>query len=199
MSTENEKLERFAKAVNDEVDSQIEEILKQADVSRNEIIEKANDESLYEAYDKIKEEIKKITNKYVKIVSKAELDTKREILLYREKIANQVIDNVKNKLVEFTSSKEYGDYLIKLVKEEITDETKAEDIIVYVSDKDIVYKNDIQKAVSSDLRIENKSSIKIGGVCVYFEKDSVIKDKTLDTALEEQKGQFNNSSRLRLN
>ena len=35
---------------------QIEEILKQADVSRNEIIEKANDESLYEAYDKIKEE-----------------------------------------------------------------------------------------------------------------------------------------------
>lgn len=199
MSTENEKLERFAKAVNDEVDSQIEEILKQADVSRNEIIEKANDESLYEAYDKIKEEIKKITNKYVKIVSKAELDTKREILLYREKIANQVIDNVKNKLVEFTSSKEYGDYLIKLVKEEITDETKAEDIIVYVSDKDIVYKNDIQKAVSSDLRIEKKSSIKIGGVCVYFEKDSVIKDKTLDTALEEQKGQFNNSSRLRLN
>lgn len=199
MSTENEKLERFAKAVNDEVNSQIEEILKQADVSRNEIIEKANDESLYEAYDKIKEEIKKITNKYVKIVSKAELDTKREILLYREKIANQVIDNVKNKLVEFTSSKEYGDYLIKLVKEEITDETKAEDIIVYVSDKDIVYKNDIQKAVSSDLRIENKSSIKIGGVCVYFEKDSVIKDKTLDTALEEQKGQFNNSSRLRLN
>jgi len=199
MSTENEKLERFAKAVNDEVDAQIEEILKQADVSRNEIIEKANDESLYEAYDKIKEEIKKITNKYVKIVSKAELDTKREILLYREKIANQVIDNVKNKLVEFTSSKEYGDYLIKLVKEEITDETKAEDIIVYVSDKDIVYKNDIQKAVSSDLRIENKSSIKIGGVCVYFEKDSVIKDKTLDTALEEQKGQFNNSSRLRLN
>lgn len=199
MSTENEKLERFAKAVNDEVDAQIEEILKQADVSRNEIIEKANDESLYEAYDKIKEEIKKITNKYVKIVSKAELDTKREILLYREKIANQVIDNVKNKLVEFTSSKEYGDYLIKLVKEEITDETKAEDIIVYVSDKDIVYKNDIQKAVSSDLRIEKKSSIKIGGVCVYFEKDSVIKDKTLDTALEEQKGQFNNSSRLRLN
>lgn len=199
MSTENEKLERFAKAVNDEVDAQIEEILKQADVSRNEIIEKANDESLYEAYDKIKEEIKKITNKYVKIVSKAELDTKREILLYREKIANQIIDNVKNKLVEFTSSKEYGDYLIKLVKEEITDETKAEDIIVYVSDKDIVYKNDIQKAVSSDLRIEKKSSIKIGGVCVYFEKDSVIKDKTLDTALEEQKGQFNNSSRLRLN
>lgn len=199
MSTENEKLERFAKAVNDEVDSQIEEILKQADVSRNEIIEKANDESLYEAYDKIKEEIKKITNKYVKIVSKAELDTKREILLYREKIANQIIDNVKNKLVEFTSSKEYGDYLIKLVKEEITNETKAEDIIVYVSDKDIIYKNEIQKAVASDLRIENKSSIKIGGVCVYFEKDSVIKDKTLDTALEEQKGQFNNSSCLRLN
>jgi vacuolar-type H+-ATPase subunit E/Vma4 len=199
MSTENEKLERFAKAVNDEVNSQIEEILKQADVSRNEIIEKANDESLYDAYDKIKEEIKKITNKYVKIVSKAELDTKREILLYREKIANQVIYNVKNMLIDFTSSKDYVDYLIKLAKEEITDETDVKDIVVFVSEKDIVYINEIQKAISNDLRIEKKSSIKIGGLCVYFEKDSVIKDKTLDTALEEQKSQFNNSSRLRLN
>ena len=110
MSTEKEKLERFEKAVYDEVDIQIQDILAQAESSRSELLEKANDVSLYEAYDRIKDEIKKISSKYVRLVSKAELDSKREVLVQREKLANQVIDDVKKSLISFTQTDEYKKY-----------------------------------------------------------------------------------------
>ncbi len=199
MSTEKEKLERFAKAVDDDVNVQIDEILKQAEISRNEIIEKANDESLYEAYDRIKEEIKKISNKYVKIVSKAELDNKREILLHREKIANQVIDNIKNKLINFTTTDKYYQYLVKLVEDEISCGADVNDLVVYLSDNDIKLSKDIKKAVSEDLKIEVNENIRIGGLSIYSAKENVIKDNTFDSALDEQKYKFNNSTCLRLN
>ena len=199
MSTEKEKLERFAKAVDDDVNVQIDQILKQAEISRDELIEKANDESLYEAYDRIKDEIKKISNKYVKIVSKAELDNKREILLHREKIANQVIENVKNKLMDFTASDEYCKYLIKRINDEVSCGIDVNDIVVYLSDKDMKFSNDIRKSVSEDLKIETKENIKIGGLSIYLVKENIIKDNTFDSALDEQKYQFNNSCCLRLN
>ncbi len=199
MSTEKEKLERFAKAVDDDVNVQIDEILKQAEISREEIIEKANDESLYEAYDRIKEEIKKISNKYVKIVSKAELENKREILLHREKIANQVIDNVKNKLINFTSAEKYCKYLIELVEKEISDGADVNDLVIYLSNNDMKLSKDIKKAISEDLKIEINENIRIGGLSIYSVKENVIKDNTFDSALDEQKYKFNNSTCLRLN
>lgn len=199
MSTEKEKLERFEKAVYDEVDIQIQDILAQAESSRSELLEKANDVSLYEAYDRIKDEIKKISSKYVRLVSKAELDSKREVLVQREKLANQVIDDVKKSLISFTQTDEYKKYLIDLIKDEIENSKDISEMIFYVSNNDLKLSDEINKALSKEIYLQPKENIKIGGLCVGYKNDNILLDKTLDSALEEERCDFNNSCCLRLN
>ncbi len=198
MSTQEEKLGRFAKAVDDEVTIQINEILQQAEANRKVILEKANDESLYEAYDKIKEQIKKISNKYVKLVAKSELESKRKVLLHREKITSMVMDNVKNSLVSFTESPEYKDYLTGLLKDEFSSVKTISDITVFLSENDMKYSDDIKALFGKGLNVEKRDSIKLGGLCICYTDKGIMKDKTLDSALVEQKAQFNNSSCLKL-
>ena len=197
MSIESEKLERFSQAVDEEVDSQIQQIIDEAEASKKDILEKANDSSLYIAYDKIKEEIKSITSKYLKIVSKAELDSKRDILLYREEISKSVIENVKSRLIDFTASAEYKNYLIKVAKSEISN-SAGEEVIIYLSAGDMKYENDLCNSLGGNISVKNKNNIKIGGLSVYFKNSNILTDKTFDSALQEQKDLFNNSSSLRL-
>lgn len=199
MSEEIEKLEKLSKAVNEEVDGQIKDILAEAEASRQQIIEKANDESLNYAYGRIKDEIKKIAAKYVKIISKAELDSKREILIYREQISNKIIENVKISIDRFTKSKDYKDYLIKLAKDEIVQAPKSSEIVVFLSKNDMQYSGELKSVLGEKISFEEKSGIKLGGLCVLYKNDNVLKDRTLDSALKEQKDLFNNSSSLRLN
>lgn len=199
MITENEKLERFEKAVDDDVDKQIQEILQQAESSRNEILKKANDVSLSEANDKLNEEMKNITGKYIKLVSKAELDCKREVLVHREKIANQVIENVRKSLISFVQTEEYKTYLIKLIKDEIESSDNASQMIFYLSKNDMKLSDEIKKAIGKEICLQDRESIKIGGVCIGFKNNNVMMEKTLDSELAEQTKEFNNSSCLRLN
>ena len=198
MISQEEKLQRFEKAVSDEIDNKIKKINASAEASRDEIIEKANDESLIEAYDKIKDEIKNISQKYTKLVSKAELDSKREVLLHREKILKQILDNVIAKLYEFTKSDKYINYIKKSLNDEIPKDTDLNDIVVYVSKDDISLEKEIKNAIGDTVSVESRDSIKIGGICVFFKSENIIKDRTLDSALEEQRVIFNQSDSLRL-
>ena len=60
------------------------------------------------------------------------------------------------------------------------------------------YSEDLKKAISKDLQVEENDSIKIGGLCMCFKEQNTMKDKTLDNALNEQKCEFNNSCCLKL-
>ena len=113
--------------------SYYEQILDEAEASRKQLIEKSNDESLNVAYDKIKEEMKKISAKYVKIVSKTELDSKRRILQFREKLSNEVVENVKIKLSDFANSNLYKQYLIDSLKGILATESDNTEIVVLLS------------------------------------------------------------------
>ena len=198
MKTEAEKLERFEKAVYKEVNIQVNEILNQAESSRKEIIEKANDDSLNEAYDKIKQEIKKISAKYTKLVSKAELDCKRDILVHREKLASKIIENVRNSLISFTQSDKYKDYLINLIKQEIENLDENSEPVFFLSKKDMQFADEIREKLNQDICIQEKDCIKIGWLFIGYKNQNVLKDNTLDSALSDQKCEFINSCCLKL-
>jgi len=199
MSYENEKLERFSNAVNEEIEVQIQQIIADAEASKNELIEKANDSSLSIAYDKIKEEIKKTQSKFVRIISKAELESKREILLFRENISSKVIENVKTSLIKFTSSEKYKSFLISLAKKSIENYSDEKDIVFYISSSDMKFKDEIENSFGENVVVEESNKIKLGGIRIFLKNKNILIDKTLDIALQENKEQFNNSESLRLN
>ena len=94
---------------------------------------------------------------------------------------------------------EYKDYLVNTIKEEIQKYQDSDDMIFYLSKSDFEISDDIKKQLEKDLFFQKKDSIKIGGVCIGFKNRNVLIDKTLDSALDEQKNEFNNSECLRLN
>ena len=199
MGAESDKLEKFSKAVYDEANEKIKGILAEAENSRQKILKQANDESLNIAYDMIQSEIKKISQKYVKKVSKAMLDAKREVISHRDEISTLVFVNVKAQLNTFTLSKNYKDYLIKILKESLVGADTQGGIDIFVAPKDIKFKDILIQACGfEDVTVVEKPSIELGGIEVLFKKSNVIDDKTLDNALLAQKELFNKSASLRI-
>lgn len=185
--TDSEKLDRFVKAVNSEVDKEIAKIISEADASKKEIIDFANDEALGAAYNLIQESIKKVSSKYVKIVAKAELECKKDILIKRENLTKSVFDNIKECLVTFREKPQYLKYLISLAKtEKIT-----ENVTICLRSDDMKYSDDIQKALEIPVQFTEDSTIKLGGLSILYPEQGVMIDKTIDTALSEQREIFN--------
>lgn len=199
MDIENDKLERFSKVVYDEADEKIKEILTEAENSRQTIIKQAGDASLSIAYDIIQSNIKKISSKYLKIVSKAEIEAKREVLCCREELSSLVFANVKAQINEFTLSDKYEDYLVKILKESLGNSDDKSCIEIFLATKDMKFKDILIKSSNlKNVTVSEKPSIKLGGLEVLFICNSIIDDKTLDSALCEQKEIFNQSTSLRI-
>ena len=187
LNTDSEKLERFVKAVNSEIDKTINGIISEAEASKKEIIDVANVESFNLANDKINDNIKKVESKYVRIVAKAELDSKKDVLIKRDTLTQKVFENVIQSLVKFREKPQYLKYLISLAKsEKITD-----DIIICLSESDMKYSSDIKKELGISCEFQADPTIKLGGLSLFNKEQGSLIDKTIDLALSEQREFFN--------
>lgn len=196
MGIDTEKLDRFTKAVDGEIDIEIEQILAEAHSSKEAIIAKANDKCLNIAYDKIKGEIKNISAKYIKQISQLELESQREVLMYREKLAAQVFHAVKMRLEEFSQTENYKTKLIQTISELLGE--SDDEAVVRISQKDMKYAQEIKSVLKGGQSVNSDKAIKLGGARIFFPKTNIMIDKTFDLAIVEQKEMFNQSASLRL-
>jgi vacuolar-type H+-ATPase subunit E/Vma4 len=196
MSIDNDKLDRFTKAVDEEVDVKIDKILSEAIESKDEILVKANDSCLNLAYDKIKTGMKHIASKYVRLVAAKELESRREVLVHREELAAKVFDEVRKKLSDFSKLDEYKNYLAVQINSALNDSKgKA---VVFLSEKDIALSTGLEKELSSKAEFLIDKGIKLGGARILFPDENIAIDKTFDAAVEEQRDLFSHDSGLRL-
>lgn len=184
-----DKLERFIKAVNDDVDDDAEKILGDAERKRAELLAEVTEETEALTAAKISDTAKKIQSKYMKLAAKAELDGKKEILMERERLTQQVFENVRQKLIDFTSTPAYVDYLVKTARSEHI-RTGG---VICLRPEDMKYSSEIEKALTVFCSFKEDASIKIGGLSVLYEKNGVIDDKTLDQELEDARINFHGS------
>lgn len=182
----DEKLSRFSIAVNEKIDEQINSILTDAQNQKENILNSAEEQILQEMFDKMQSQIKQMKAKYKMLKSQALQDNKKETLIYRQKLADRVFENVESKLKAFTDSPDYEAYLLKL----LNDEPVSDNTVIRLSERDFKFKDKLSEAVNSNCNFEIDKSIKFGGLSVFDKKSLVVNDKTIDNALEEQKKQF---------
>ena len=189
MATENEKLQRFISAVNDEIDEKVSAILKDAERIKGEILSAAKEESETAAEKQFSSGKNK--NDFVRRVSKAELDMKKKILLFRDELTDKVFAEVEQKTAEYRKSNSYADMLIKkLIVLNVG--SGAE---IRLSPEDMKLADVLKKVVkAADVTFAEDSSIKLGGFSVYQKNNETIIDKTFDLAVEEQRDQFVSSN-----
>lgn len=187
-----DKLERFIAAVNDDVDKDVDKILGSAERRKSAELEEVRTDTQIITEAKISDSVKKIKSGYMKLSAKAELDGKKEILMERERLTQQVFENVRQKLIAFTNTPEYVDYLVKTAKSEHI----RNGGVICLRPEDMKYSSEIEKALTVFCSFKEDATIKIGGLSILYEKNGVIDDKTLDWELEEAKTNFHGNIEL---
>lgn len=191
MSTENEKLQKFISAVNEEIDVKVSKLLDEAESEKASIISAAEAESESSAEKYLASAQKKTGSKYVRDISRAELEMKKSILRRREELSAKVFEAVEKRIAEYRQTNAYADGLVKT----LLLMNVGEGAEVRLAPEDMKLAEALKKVVRAEnVTFTPDSSIKLGGLSVYSKEKGTVVDKTFDLAVEEQKSSFVNSN-----
>lgn len=135
-------------------------------------------------------ELNELKNFSATEASQAKLKTKKELLMKRQDLVENVFAEAKKRIDTFVSSDEYEKYLYRKLSE--IDAVKA-DSVFYVKKNDI----DLMKKVLSLKNLNNtvnESIIMVGGFIMLNKADNIEYDYTFDTKIKEVKQWFQNNS-----
>ncbi|MBZ9688200.1 V-type ATP synthase subunit E [Clostridium estertheticum] len=191
MTTIEDKVSLFSKMIYDKVNEEKEGRLEVFSIEAEKRInmEKAKIDELRQCLQK--EVTKKSNIKANSIVAKERLTKQREVLSLKEKLINQALENLKQKLVEFVSLTEYKPYFLSILEKTLKEIDKGNYYI-------IVLKKDYEKFQSeigivqrdySDRNAEIKISEGdfIGGIIIKDIEGKFKIDNSLYSKLEESK------------
>lgn len=193
---ESQKTSSFLRAINKYAKEQSDAIRLEVEEFKKQEIEKATNEGLKDAYALIQKEISSKKAVIVSDVAKREQESRKKLFVKRNEIVESVFSDAGEKLLEFTNTEKYTNYIINSLKD-IAELFKDNVCVIYVKE------SDMNKAVLIKEHIENcdvvcDNSIKLGGVKGYCEAINVIADDTLDTKLNDQRVWFAENSGLKV-
>lgn len=180
----SQKLDKFTKSVNVEVEERINKIIDDANKISDEKLKKAEDDALLDAYNRIQKSVHDTEAKYRRMYALEEQKYKMDALRHREMLSQTIFKDVEEKLVSFSESEKYEDYLENLLSKEKI----SENAVIVLSSKDEKYSDNLKKKYSNEIKFDD--SIEIGGLLIIDSEQGLIIDKTFDSALEEQKKSF---------
>ncbi len=191
MTTDNEKLNKFINAVNDEIDSKIKNMIDNAESEKNIILNQAEQDAKEAAERHYNINYQKNDKFFVREISCSELNAKKYIIQHRKQIVDKLFKNIEQRLINFRTTPKYVDMLVKnLLLMHVSDGSE-----IYLCSEDMKYSELLKKAVTvENLKILVSDKILLGGIMVYNPEKGTIIDKTFDLALEEKKKAFTNSN-----
>lgn len=178
------KLEKFSESVNSEVEEHISKILGEANELSGKKLEKAEDDALLDAYNKIQKSVRDTEAKYRRMYALEEQKFRMDALRHREELSNRIFSDIEKKLAEFTSSEKYGEYLFTIAGEENLSGSGE----IAVSPRDKAFGEKLGEKYGCEVKLDD--SIELGGLMIIDKEQGMIIDKTFDSALEEQKKAF---------
>lgn len=179
MVTIDDKLKLFSKIVFDKIDEEIKGDLKAFEKEKEEVLKKEKE--------KIDKDKKKTINiierrseiKAKEIVSKAQIQSQREILNLKEKMINDLLEELKSKLKEYSQTEEYKSYLYKEIDSAVKKYNEKE-FIIYLTKNDYDrYKDELMNRLNDSVQIKESKDDIIGGF-ILQDKDMKFRvDNTL--------------------
>ena len=190
-----EKLNKLSALVMKNANEERERLIEEnEDKYKSRISEKEN-EYLKEAYETIqrsKNESERIAGEKL---LRVEMDSKKQVLLKREEIINDVMDTVKERLTEFTRSADYESWLVKKAQTAVKEAGDGGKVI-YVAENDMQYADELRTG-NSKITVEAASENGfLGGVRVYNADKRISVDYSFKELLSDEKQAFLQKSGL---
>jgi vacuolar-type H+-ATPase subunit E/Vma4 len=183
-----DEIERAAKSEENAILKEVEELEKEA-------YESMKEEAKRDAELKLKQELEELQSQAASEISESHVERTKKLIEKRDEYVSIVFKEAKEKLIAFTNSDKYKEFMT-LKAQKIIDEFKGNDFILYVNQKDLALKSDLMK-LSSDIKdVKENADIMIGGLIGENPKSLLVIDETLDFALKNQKDWFSKNSGL---
>jgi len=128
-------------------------------------------------------------------MSKKQLEEKRELLSYRDQLVNRLIDNCKEKLLNFAKSEKYREYLLSQCRR-LSEQHGSENAVFYVKSEDMSLAGAIKNAYGHDCQVQPDETVALGGFKLFIKAQNRLIDESFDTMLADQKEQFIQTSGL---
>ncbi|MDD6484381.1 MAG: V-type ATP synthase subunit E family protein [Clostridiales bacterium] len=198
MDIMNEKLNTFSSLVMRDASGKREGMIDSMQKKHDAIIAEKEAQYREEASTQLQLNTIEAKKKENQQVLQAELDAKKQLLLYRDSIINEVMLEVSDKLKEFMKTDEYREWLMRRTERALLEVGKGSKL-VYVSGDDLKYKDEII-ALSEDYSTISVQAADekdfIGGVKVFNPDRRVSVDYSFKEMLAEEKKDFLTGSGL---
>ena len=193
----NNKTDNFLKAINKYSKLERQQIQNDIETVRDEELKKAEANGKKMAKDFIAKEYSAVKTAVTGQYAVKNLEAQGKVYQKREEITNSVFEKSFKKLKDFTSTPQYKDLLIKFAKE-IADIFKENSCVIFISENDNKFAQDIKAQFSGEVTVENDVAIKIGGIKGFCKDLKIVADNTLDSKLNSQKDWFTENSGLKV-
>lgn len=190
-----EKLNKLESSVCSDAKAIAEEIISSAKSKKKQLLQISEDKLLEEFFKYSQGEIKKIKADYLKKISHIRFETKQQKFAYRTKKIEELFNKIKIRLIDFTKTSEYTEYLDKLLKK--AEGVKAFDNNTVVNVKPCDMDNPVLKTKFGK-KLNADKSIELGGITIFYPDDNMFCDFSLDSALKKEKEEFINNFNLEL-
>lgn len=177
------RLSKFEKVVFSDASEKANGIISEANQTAEKIVKDAQKKARKITNEMLLKSTAKFQKQYAFETANSAFCAKRELILKRTEFTDDLFQKVKEKLINFTKTDDYKNYLIS-----VYNTAKNE----YKSDAEIeCSKSD--EALCKEIfeeKIKPCDDIKVGGVRIVLESEKVIIDKTFDEALKDEKAEF---------
>lgn len=195
MARLEDKLERFEKAVLDEAMAKSKELLDEMEAIKQEQIALTENAALTAAYEIIQGGMSDITTDSAHEISQMRLKQKQEYLSARKAYENSVFENVKQRLIEYTKTDAYAQYLLSAAKR-LAREHNNGSVTLTLKQADKVHEQTVKEGYNAPCTIAYSDDITIGGILLRDDQNGFVVDLTLDTRLKDQKDWFYQNCKL---
>lgn len=181
------KLDAFLSAVSEAAEKEVETKEQEAERSAEEYRENAMETVKARSEKELSDAKNKITAKYRKAFAQVGYRGKTALLSSRQALLGDLFSQLREKIVGFTDSPEYVEWLGGLLRENAP---KEQDAVILVREKDLPLQEKLRSAagISCDFRVDK--SILLGGLSILSADGRRCENHTLDEAYASQYRDF---------
>jgi len=190
------KLRHFSSSVMSQARFERDEILRDIENTKASSLSKAESEILDEVYHYIQNEMVKISNENKQEISSEVFSLRRQSILKRDAMVDNIFSEVIDKISAFTQSDEYGDYLVNCLRTGIP-MLDGHKITVYMRESDSRFVEKLETCVENCiLQLFYTDDIQYGGLIISSDSTHRIVDMSFDHRLDELREEFIKKSGL---
>lgn len=197
MEHNEQKISQFVQAITAYAEGQRDQIRRETEAFKADLLFKAEQEALTDVYRLVQQETAKLRGEAVREISRHDRQARQALLARRNQILDEVADEVRQKLHEFTESADYPALLARLLTQ-AADLLPAQDTVYYVGAQDAAHLPSLRAVCPAGSRLDTADDIVLGGLRGENAAAGLLVDNTLDSRLEQQLEWFTASSGLTL-